>query len=181
MLLKTSRLALRNYRPEDWVSVHSYACQPEFSRFEAWGPNSEEDTHKFISDMLNQSLQQPRYAFDLAVCLADTNQLVGGCGIRKEVEHSLVANLGWAIHPDFQRQGYATEAARALIRFGFEHLHLLVIYATCDARNIGSFRVMEKLGMRRAGCIFAHMEIKGHLRDTLRYEVTREMFNWNTP
>ncbi|MFL5811991.1 MAG: GNAT family N-acetyltransferase, partial [Bdellovibrionia bacterium] len=104
----------------------------------------------------------------------DADLLIGGCGIRRETQESAVANLGWAINPDFQKQGYATEAARALIAFGFEQLGLSVIYTTCDTRNVASYRVMEKVGMKRVGSMKGDKEVKGHIRDSYRYELTRD-------
>lgn len=140
---------------------------------EEWGPNSVEDTQKFVSEMLRQTEEFPRYKYDFAICLKSTELLIGGCGIRREAESSHVANMGWAINPEFQGKGYATEAAAALLQFGFEQLRLLVIYATCDDRNAASFKVMEKLGMRRVGLLKGHKLQKGHLRNTLRYELVK--------
>ena len=57
--------------------------------------------------------------------------------------------IGWVFHPQYHRQGYATEAAAALLQYGFETLNLHRIIATCQPENIGSWRVMEKLGMLR--------------------------------
>lgn len=171
MRLESDRLFLRGYKKEDLESVHSYGSVPEFSRFEAWGPNNLEDTQRFISDMILQASSESRYKFDFALELKATGRMIGGAGIRRETQSSVVANLGWAIHPDFQRQGLATEAARRLIQFGFEELGLKVIYATCDGRNEASYRVMEKLGMKRVGHLVGDKMQKGFLRDTLRYEI----------
>lgn len=171
MTLNTERLVLRNYKLEDWERVHIYGSNPDFSKYELWGPNSLDDTHKFVGDMHKQAETNPRFKFDLAICLKDSGLLIGGCGIRRETEQSNVANLGWAINPEFQSKGYATEAARLLIEFGFKELGLAVIYATCDTRNIASFKVMEKLGMKKVGFIKGEKEIKGHVRDSYRYEV----------
>lgn len=171
LTLYTESLILRAYQSADWERVHIYGSDPEFSKYELWGPNSVEDTHKFIADMLNQTLSNPRFMFDFAICLRENNLLIGGCGIRRETELSQVANLGWAINPEFQNRGYATEAAKALIEFGFKDLGLSVIYATCDTRNAASFKVMEKLGMQRVGFIKGINEIKGHIRDSYRYEL----------
>ncbi|WP_408097525.1 GNAT family N-acetyltransferase [Peredibacter sp. HCB2-198] len=173
MILKTDRLILRNYEPADWERVHIYGSNPDFSKYEVWGPNTLEDTKKFIADMVEQSKASPRYKFEFAICLKDNGLLIGGCGIRRETEMSQVANLGWAINPDFQNKGYATEAAKALIDFGLDQLNLAVMYATCDTRNIASFKVMEKLGMKRVGMIKGHLEIKGHKRDSYRYELPK--------
>lgn len=170
--LQTSRLILRDYRTEDWERVHLYGSIPEFSQYELWGPNTVEDSKGFVKMMVEQTQASDRSKFDFAVCLRDGELLIGGCGIRRETQESAVAYLGWAINPDFQKQGYATEAARALISFGLNQLGLAVIYATCDTRNAASYRVMEKLGMKRVGFIKGDKEIKGHIRDSYRYELT---------
>lgn len=169
--LETDRFLLRNYEHSDWERVHLYGADPDFSKYELWGPNSIEDTQKFIADMVEQAASTPRYKFDFAICLKDSGLLIGGCGIRRETEMSKVASLGWAINPEFQSMGYATEAAKALIKFGFEKLNLSVIYATCDTRNNASFRVMEKIGMKRVGFIKGTIEVKGYIRDSYRYEM----------
>ena len=153
--------------------MHIYGSVPEFSRFELWGPNSVDDTKKFVSDMVLQATQEDRYKFDFAACLKENGLLIGGCGIRRESQSSYIANLGWAINPEFQSKGYATEAAQSLIQFSLEQLHLQVIYATCDTRNTPSLKVMEKLGMFRAGHIKGDKMQKGHRRDTFRYELIK--------
>lgn len=170
--LTTERLILRPYHKDDWERVHIYGSNPDFSKYELWGPNTVEDTHKFISDMITQANSNPRYKFEFAVCLRENDLLIGGCGIRRETELSRVANLGWAINPEFQNQGYATEAAKALIEFGWKELNLALIYATCDTRNAPSFKVMEKLEMKRVGFIKGTKEVKGHIRDSYRYELS---------
>lgn len=170
-IIETPRLILRGHKPEDWERAHIYGRDPEFSKYEAWGPNTEEDTKKYISDVILQASENPRYKFEFAICLKDSGLLIGGCAIRRESQSSCIANLGWAINPEFQSKGYATEAAKGLIQFGFEQLQLKVIYATCDARNNASSRVMEKLGMKQVGLLKGDKMQKGHLRDTLRYEL----------
>jgi RimJ/RimL family protein N-acetyltransferase len=170
---RTQRLLLRNYRAEDLERVHIYGAVPEFSRFESWGPNSIDDTKIFISDMVSQSVQEGRYKFDLAICTKENGLLIGGCGLRRESQGSSVASLGWAINPEFQGRGYATESAQALIKFGFERLQLRVIYATCDTRNSASIKVMEKLGMARVGHLIRDKMQKRHWRDSFRYELNK--------
>lgn len=67
------------------------------------------------------------------------------------VEHARAtqAELGWALHPDHAGQGFATEAVRELIRVCFEDLGLRRVTATCFADNESSWRLMERVGMRR--------------------------------
>lgn len=171
MVIESERLVLRNYTPDDFARVHLYGSLPDFSKYDVWGPNKEEDTEKFISDAIKKSEINPQYEFEFAVCLKEENLLIGGCGIRRETQYSQVGNLGYAINPEFQSKGYASEAAKRIVQFGFEELKLSVIYATCDVRNSASYTVMEKIGMKRVGLIKKHLKIRGHVRDSYRYEI----------
>ena len=111
-------------------------------------------------------LNQPPYG-DRAIIHRSENKLIGACGYVPclgffEQLHGFSAQsqppsashnstefgLFYAISPDYQHQGFATEAAQALIDYAFKHLHLKRIVAETDYTNIGSIRVMQKLGMR---------------------------------
>jgi ribosomal-protein-alanine N-acetyltransferase len=170
--IETPRLLLRDYRSEDWARVHLYGSSAEFCQFESWGPNTTEDTKNFIAQMIRQTGPEPRPKVELAICLKSNGLLIGGCTLKRESEQSGVASLGWAVNPEFQKMGYATEAAIAMAKYGFSQLQLIVIYAICDERNLASARVMEKLGMKKVGLILGDRKVKGHLRNTLRFEFT---------
>jgi RimJ/RimL family protein N-acetyltransferase len=77
--------------------------------------------------------------------------------------------MGYLISPAAQGQGYATEAARALLDFGLTTGGLHRITATCDPENTGSVRVLEKIGMSREGHLRDHFLIRGAWRDRLLY------------
>ncbi len=93
----------------------------------------------------------------LAVLIRGSNELVGHM-----VFHPWFApqtyEIGWVFGREHQRHGYATEAGRSLLAYAFESLRCHRIIATCQPQNVASWRVMEKLGMRREGhfrkCIF---------------------------
>ena len=175
MKLETDRLILMDYKKNDFKRVHIYASLPHVSQYSDWGPNTEEETQKFISEAIKKSKKKPRYEFELAVVLKKENLLIGGCEIKREWEKGSVANLGYIINPDFQNKGYATEAATKLISFGFKKIKLAVIYATCDTRNTASSKVMENLGMKKVGYIKNHKKIKGRMRDSYCYEILNSM------
>lgn len=172
MELSTARLILRDHLVTDWEDIHEYAKDPEFSKYDFWGPNTEEDTKNFVNTKISQISSNPRYEFDFAVVDQESSKVIGGAGLRRQSEFSSIGNLGWAINPKFQFKGLATEAAQALLKFGFEVLELQVIWATCDVRNIASYKVMEKTKMKRVGHIIKHKEFKGGWRDSFRYEIT---------
>lgn len=172
-MIETEHLLLRSYVPADWESVHSFASQGAFAEFQNWQPKTPDDTKKFVMIMAEEVKQKPRYQFDFAICDNEEEELLGGCSIRKDSPNSTVATLGWAIMPQFQKKGYATEAAKVLIQYGFLRMGVTLIQATCDVRNLASIRVMEKAGMKRIEVIKGDRLQNGHVRDSVRYEITK--------
>jgi len=138
--LETKRLILRPLTLEDFIAVHSWAGNPANTRYMAWGPNTEEQTLEFLSSVKNGK--------DFAVVLKETNQVIGSCGIYPD-DNNDTGEMGWILHMDHWKRGHGTEICGELIRYGFKNLMLRRIYAPCAAANYGSYRVMERNGMRR--------------------------------
>ena len=139
--LETERLILRPITQNDFEYVHSWAGNPENTRYMAWGPNTEEQTREFISSFVKSGK-------DFAVVLKESECVVGSCGVYPDNGND-TGELGWILHIDYWKQGYGTELGGELIRYGFEDLKLRRIFAPCAAVNYGSYRVMERNGMRR--------------------------------
>jgi RimJ/RimL family protein N-acetyltransferase len=152
LILSTDRLLLRPFTDSDFDAVHRYAGNLANTLMTAWGPNTEEQTRGFMRSAQAQVRQSPRRDFDFAVERKDTGELIGGVGIFVD-ESGAQAEIGWTLRLDQHRNGFATEAARELLRFGFETLAQNRIWATCRADNTGSFRVMERCGMRHEGLL----------------------------
>jgi ribosomal-protein-alanine N-acetyltransferase len=174
--LETDRIILRSYQHSDWERVHLYGSLPDFAQYDSWGPNSEEDTKNFIQDAIHKTLKNPQFEYEFAIIDKKSNLLIGGCGIRRDDSSSSVANLGYAINPDFQGKGFASECTKLLLKFGFNELKLFVIYATCDSENIASFKVMEKCKMKKVGFYIGKRKFKNKISDEFRYEITKEEF-----
>ena len=81
------------------------------------------------------------------------------------------AEIGWVFHRAYWGNGYATEAASAVLDCAFGRLGLRRVYASCDVRNVGSWRVMEKLGMSREGYSIKDKLQKGEWRDSYLYAI----------
>jgi len=162
---------LREFKEQDWESVHLYACDPEVVRYMPWGPNTEDDTHNFIRRAIAYQRESPRRHFELAVVLKEGKLLIGGCGIRVSNPDLGEGNMGYCLNKDFWGRGYATEAANALLSFGFETLNLHRIYATCDPENGASVRVLEKIGMTLEGRLRENIRIRGIWRDSRVYAI----------
>ena len=140
MILETIRLILRPLTADDFEAVHSWASNPANARYMSWGPNTEEDTKGFLA------IAKP--GKDFAVVLKETGKVIGSCGIYPD-DNNDTAELGWILHMDYWKCGYGTELGGELIRYGFKGLKLRRLFAPCAAVNYGSYRVMERNGMRR--------------------------------
>jgi inorganic pyrophosphatase len=105
-----------------------------------WGTNDEDATRTFLASV--------KPGCDFAVVLNETGAVIGSCGIYPDSANDK-AELGWILHKDFWKRGYGTEFCGSLIKYGFEDLKLRRIYAPCAAVNYGSYRIMERNGMRR--------------------------------
>jgi RimJ/RimL family protein N-acetyltransferase len=170
-MIRTERLLLRYFVPDDWAAVHAYASIPDVSQFDSWGPNTEADSRTFVEHCIQFASQDPVERHDFAIIVNADGRLIGGCSLK--LQSMAEGSLGYAIHPDYQGMGFATEATRAMIDFGFRDLRLERIVAQCDTRNSASFRVMEKAGMARVGTHLKHREIKGRLSHSYEYAIDR--------
>jgi RimJ/RimL family protein N-acetyltransferase len=85
--------------------------------------------------------------FELALERKEDGRVIGLVGLIRRDHRQ--GEVGWALAAEYRGQGYATEAARALIDFGFAYLGLHRIHADTNSDNLSSLRVMERLGMRR--------------------------------
>jgi [ribosomal protein S5]-alanine N-acetyltransferase len=97
---------------------------------------------------------------------------VGEVNIRDRSNRN--GEIAYIINPDYWSSGYATEAANILIAFGFTELKLHRLFATCDPRNIGSSRVLEKVGMTKEGRIREELWIKDGWRDSLLFSILEQ-------
>lgn len=176
MNLHTPRLLLRPFESHDAPAIHAYAGDPEVVVHVEWGPNTEEQTRRFLEDTLQRQQHPDRRDFPFAVVLRSENQLVGGTHLYVEHPEIREAWIGYVLAQAYWGQGIITEAARALLVFGFDELGLHRIYATCRPENLGSQRVLEKIGMTREGHLRQHKWMKGQWWDSFVYAMLEGEF-----
>jgi ribosomal-protein-alanine N-acetyltransferase len=174
MNLQTPRLLLREFFESDWRAVMAYQSDPNYLRYYPWTERTVEQIQAFIQQFIAWQEEQPRTKFQLAVVLASEGRLIGTCGIRKETPDAQEAELGYEIAPPYWGQGYATEAARAMVGFAFETVRLHRVWASCVAENAASARVLEKLGMRLEGRLRQNRWMHGRWWDTLVYGILED-------
>lgn len=167
--LSNERLYLREMVISDWVDVHKYASQDIVCRYQPWGPNTEEESKEFVDQVVEDSTKEPRTRFVFAILYKE--KLIGAGEFNIRDFTNKAGEIGYILHPDYWRKGIATEVASLLIDFGFRELCLHRIFATCDPRNIGSSKVLEKVGMTREGRIRDDLLLQNGWRDSLLYSV----------
>lgn len=171
MELITGRLILREFRKEGWRDVLEYQIDPRYLRYYDSNERTPEAVQGFVQTFLDQQDEQPRTKFQLAVTLRSSGQLIGTCGVRMKFANAREGSIGYELSPAHWGQGYATEAARAMVQFGFEELHLHRISSWCIADNVGSARVLEKVGMQLEGRLRDRDFFRGRWWDTLLFAI----------
>ena len=167
--LVTERLMLRDFAWSDQESVHAFASDPQVTRFMEWGPNDEHDTRAFLTMAVAQPTHRERAEFEFAAVLNQSGQVIGSVSLRITNRLHQHGELGYVFAAAAWSRGYATEATKALLHFGFGPLGLHRITATCHPDNVGSARVLEKAGMIREGRLRDHKLVRGQWRDSLLY------------
>ncbi len=181
MRLTTERLVLRDFEEDDWPAVLAYQSDPRYLRYYPWVERDEASVRDFVGGFVARQREQPRRVFQLAITLpSEGARLIGNCGVRVNDPEQREGNIGYELAPDCWGHGYATEAARALLAFGFEALGLHRIWAECVADNIASARVLEKLGMRREGHFHEHAHFKGRWWNSLVYAILEHEWRGHT-
>lgn len=161
--LETERLILRKMRPSDRSDMFEYACLDDVTRYLLWQPHSDDEyTLQYLRYI--ESRYKSGSFYDWAVVLKDSGKMIGTCGFTRFDHESDCAEIGYVINPRYRGMGIAAEAAREVVRFGFDRLALHRIEARFMYGNEASLRVMQKLGMKFEGYHRDAMLVKGSYR-----------------
>lgn len=166
--LRTKRLVLRPFRASDIPDLVRLAGAREVAATTARIPHpyTEADARHFLEHL--EKDKDFGYAF--AITLLASGELVGAVGLHPATGQPR-AELGYWIGVPYWGNGYATEAAEAVVAFGFESLKLHRIFAGYFRGNDASRRVLEKLGFSDEGCSREHVEKWGKFLDLQNYAI----------
>jgi [ribosomal protein S5]-alanine N-acetyltransferase len=166
--LETARLILREFSASDIAELVPLIGAPEVAATTLRIPHPYEEKHarEFLASVRKQ------HELRLAIRLKSDGRLVGGIGLHPENEHRR-AELGYWIGVPFWGNGYATEAGRELVGYGFEKAKLNRIFATVFRGNRASERVLLKLGMHHEGRIREGVLKWGKFLDLELYSILR--------
>ena len=142
-------LILRRLEPRDVADLLEIKSNPEVVRYEFFGCWSESDVQHCIQSQARVQIGDPGVPLILAVELIAEHKLIGDCQITINSIDDRQGEIGFAFNPAYGGRGYATRAVHAALGFGFRSLGLHRITAATDVRNERSWRLLERIGMRR--------------------------------
>ena len=143
--IQTKRLIIRNFAEGDVGDLHAYLSQAEIYLFEPGGPIDQEAARLLVEERTKTE----RF---LAVEHIGSGRMIGHLYFAQiEPQQNLTWELGYIFNPAWQGQGFATEASRALVEWAFANLQVHRVIANCDQKNPASWKLLEKMGMRREG------------------------------
>ena len=150
---ESPRLILRDYRPSDFQAVHAYSSDPENVAHMVYGPNTPEQTRIYLEKTCpEEAAAEPRMHYNFALALKPDDLVIGGISLHMNWRRD-DAILGLILNKRFQGKGLTTEGLAAVLDYAFGTIGLHRVHAVCDVNNQGIIRVVEKLGLRREGCM----------------------------
>lgn len=153
MEIKTERLILRDFTPEDINFYIELETNPHSLEFEHESIPSQETLDKNIEQIFSLINNSLRDKYSLIIVNKETLYPVGRIVLWMIDETINEWEMGWIIHPDYWNNGYASEASKAMILFAFKELNAHRIQALCHEHNHRSERVMIRIGMQKEGTL----------------------------
>lgn len=173
--IETERLRLRRFARGDLDGLTAIQSRPEVARFLYWEPRRREQVEPALAQFIAAAeIEGDGDSLSLAVERRDGGPLLGYVSIWLRSREHRQVEVGFAFHPDAQGHGYASEAARELLRLGFEEVGAHRVFGRTDARNEASAALMRRLGMRQEAH-FREAEIfKGEWGDELVFAILED-------
>ncbi len=170
--IETERLSLRTFQPTDLDAMMAYHALPEVQRYLDWKARDRVEVKAALDAMVHQHrLQRPGDVLSLAVVRKTDERLIGQVSLRWTDATAGQAELRFITGPAHRRQGFAREAAKAMLDLGFEEFGLHRVYARCAARNRASASMLRSLGMRLEAHYREHALFQGEWDEELHFAI----------
>ena len=147
LVIKTERLVLRDFTQTDLTAYQAVCSHPAFRQFYSAGEATPERYAQLLDTFIGWAAEQPRTKFQMAIELY-TGTLIGSCGVRITSTVEKQATFGCELNQSYWGKGFAQEASRAILNFGFVELDLNKIYAETNSSNLAAVALARKLGFQ---------------------------------
>lgn len=170
--LYTERLNIKFVSENDVEDIFDLKRLAETSEFNTSEPlKNIDETKLIVKNFINENSKEKTKQYTFKVELTDKKQFIGLIGINLGKEHYKNGEVWFQYDPKFWNKGYATESLRKIISFGFENLNLHRIEAGCAIGNVGSIKVLEKVGMFREAHTRKWLPLKSGWSDNYGYAI----------
>jgi len=174
--IHTERLILRDFELSDYEFYYDLERDELTLKYESDSVPTSECLKERFKEIMDLTEKDKRPKYSLLIERKEDNLPVGRIVIWQIDEKIDEWEMGWAIHIDHTRNGYASEASKALIKFGFKELRANRICANCNDANIPSERVMQKSGMKKEGVLRQTRKLNDKWYGSCIYSVLRSEF-----
>ena len=167
--LQTERLLLRPFAATDFDALLAIQSHPDVARYLYWDPRNAAEVREAL-DLKARSTAIVVEGDNISLAaVLHSGAMIGECSLRWLSAEHRQAEIGFILHPDHHGQGYATEAAAALLTLAFDELHVHRVIGRLEARNAASARVLERLGMRQEAHMVENEYVKGEWQSEVVY------------
>jgi len=147
VILETQRLRFRHQVITDLDDLWALYCNPNITKYIPDAPRSREEAKEELEWFMNGHPRHPELGL-WATIDKDTDKFIGRCGLLPwEIDGKNEVEVAYTIAEEYWGQGLGTDAAQAILQYGFESLNLSRLICLIDPENIASQRVAEKIGM----------------------------------
>lgn len=178
--IQSARLVLSPITMMDLEKIHALHSLPVTDQYNTLGiPAGLEETKSIIKDWVEKNTNGLYQNFVFKIESKETKDFIGLIAINLGNEKFKIAEVWYKLLPNFWNNGYATEALNRILEFGFKSLGLHRIEAGCAVGNLGSIRVLEKVGMTREGRKRKVLPLKTGWTDNFSFAILEEDYNSN--
>ncbi len=171
----TERLMLRRIKKEDIADIYEYSKDHQTSKYLLWYPHPSIGVTKKFYKLINKKYKSGTL-YEWAIINTDDRKMIGTCGFTKINHIDNNAEVGYVLAPSYWGKGYATEALKRVLEFGFDFLGVERIEARYMTGNTASLHVMEKCHMRHEGIMNHSVYSKGEYRDVGLCAITADEY-----
>nr|WP_207720978.1 GNAT family N-acetyltransferase [Clostridium gasigenes] len=138
-------MIIRRFSAEDWKALYEYLSQKSVVKYEPYDVYNEDASKQ-------EAIYRSQNDAFWAVCLKENNKLIGNVYFQQQgPKEFLTWEIGYVFNPAYYGKGYATEACKRVLKYGFEQLGAHRVIGKCNPENTPSSRLLERLLMIREG------------------------------
>jgi len=173
---ETDRLILRKVRRSDALDLYEYCRSPISAKFAEWEPHENLSvTKQYISWLLN-SAKRGEY-MTWAIELKESGKVIGTCSFTSVDKEFKIAEIGYGILNEYWGNGYASEAVKAILEYGFCNIGFCRIFARIMKENTASVHLALSVGMECEGFMRKAVWCKGKAHDVYFYAITDDDYS----